>query len=163
MQTSLVPKPLNTAFARRASQASWTLLHCRIESSQLTPSYPFSASSFLSFCTITSPPSSFSTSSFSSAIKTWFFLFLYTTSSAFWLMESDSSNTQKKKTTTFPPQRGQVKAQIFESFANTVTSMFSKLGEVVAKIRGEGGREGNSASSTPPRSSFNSDGNSDIS
>ncbi|KAK4606266.1 hypothetical protein RGQ29_000499 [Quercus rubra] len=78
-------------------------------------------------------------------------------------MESDSSNTQKKKTTTFPPQRGQVKAQIFESFANTVTSMFSKLGEVVAKIRGEGGSEGNSASSTPPRSSFNSDGNSDIS
>lgn len=78
-------------------------------------------------------------------------------------MESDSSNTQKKKTTSFPPQRGQVKAQIFESFVNTFASMVSKVGEVVAKIRGECGSEKNSASSTPPRSSYNSDGNSDIS
>ncbi|KAK7854456.1 hypothetical protein CFP56_032252 [Quercus suber] len=78
-------------------------------------------------------------------------------------MESDSSNTQKKKTTSLPPRRGQVKAHIFESLANTFASVVSKVGEVVAKIKGEGGSEGNSSSSTPPRSSYNSDGNSDIS
>ena len=79
-------------------------------------------------------------------------------------MESDSSNTQNKKSTRLPPQRGQVKAQIFESVVNTVVSVVSIVREkIVGRIRGEGGSGGNSASSTPPPSSYNSDGNSDSS
>jgi hypothetical protein len=66
----------------------------------------------------------------------------------------------------FPPKRGQIKAQIFESLAKTVVSRASKLGKAVGRIIGEGGSgsgSGGSASSTPPLSAYNSDGNSDVS
>ena len=64
----------------------------------------------------------------------------------------------------FPPKRGQIKAQIFESLTKTVVSRASKLGKAVGRIIGEGGSgSGGSASSTPPPSAYNSDGNSDVS
>ncbi|KAG2673667.1 hypothetical protein I3843_13G090100 [Carya illinoinensis] len=78
-------------------------------------------------------------------------------------MANVTSNTEQKKSTSFPPRRGQVKAQIFESLAKKVVSAVSKVGEALGMNRGNDGNGGASASSTPPPSSYNSDVNSDIS
>ncbi|KAF3973211.1 hypothetical protein CMV_003358 [Castanea mollissima] len=79
-------------------------------------------------------------------------------SSTFTPMASNSS-----KNTNFPPKRGQIKARIFGSLANSVVSAASKVGEAVGRMVGEGGSGRNSASSTPPPTAYNSDGSSDLS
>ncbi|KAG6629309.1 hypothetical protein CIPAW_14G075900 [Carya illinoinensis] len=78
-------------------------------------------------------------------------------------MAATFPNTDKKKNSSFPPRRGQIKAQIFGSIAKKVVSTASKVGAALEKIRGEDRSGGNSASSTPPSSAYNSDLNSDSS
>ncbi|KAM0999649.1 hypothetical protein ACFX15_006143 [Malus domestica] len=74
-------------------------------------------------------------------------------------METASSMSQEKKTTRFPPRRGKIKAEVFESIVKAVVKRASKpAGQ--EKNREEGG--GNSASTTPPPTAYNSDANSDI-
>lgn len=75
-------------------------------------------------------------------------------------MASASSNPPTPR---FPPKRGQVKAQIFESFSETVSFAVSKAGEVLAKIKGGGGGSDSSTSFTasPPLSEYASDAYSD--
>ncbi|XP_023878039.1 uncharacterized protein LOC111990497 [Quercus suber] len=69
--------------------------------------------------------------------------------------------SSSSKNTNFPPKRGQIKAQIFGSLANSVVSAASKVGGAVGRMIGEVGSGRNSASSTPPPSAYNSDGSSD--
>ncbi|CAA2933632.1 Hypothetical predicted protein [Olea europaea subsp. europaea] len=71
-------------------------------------------------------------------------------------MASTSSNLPTPR---FPPKRGQVKAQIFESFSEIVPFPISKAGEVLAKIKGGGGGSDSSTSFTasPPLSAYASD------
>ncbi|MBA0594653.1 hypothetical protein Gorai_011551 [Gossypium raimondii] len=73
----------------------------------------------------------------------------------------------KKKKTQFPPRRGRVKAQIFESIAKTVVSAASKTKEEMGKNKSEGydGKSCSSSSttSTPPQSGYTSEGNGHIS
>ena len=71
--------------------------------------------------------------------------------------------SSSSKNTNFPPKRGQIKAQIFGSLANSVVAAASKVGGAVGRMIGEGGNGRNSASSTPPPSAYNSDGTSDLS
>ncbi|KAB1226100.1 hypothetical protein CJ030_MR1G025589 [Morella rubra] len=78
-------------------------------------------------------------------------------------MASASPKNVKKKNSRFPPKRGRIKALIFGSLASKIVSVASKAGEKMERIRREGGSGGNSASSTPSPSAYNSDGNSDIS
>lgn len=68
-------------------------------------------------------------------------------------MKSASTNPQKKQNATFPPTptRGRIKAQIFESLVDSVSSMASKAGEALSKLKGTDG-VGSSASTTPPPS-----------
>ncbi|XVF46418.1 hypothetical protein PTKIN_Ptkin03bG0025000 [Pterospermum kingtungense] len=72
---------------------------------------------------------------------------------------------QRKKETQFPPRRGKIKAQIFESIIKTMVSAASKAKEVLGKNRGEGsdGKNSSSTTTTPPQSGYNSEGNGDIS
>lgn len=64
---------------------------------------------------------------------------------------STPSNNKKKQ---FPPKRGQIKEEIFKGFAANLSSLATKAGEVVSKIK-QGNT--NSASASPPTSSYNSD------
>ncbi|XWS71770.1 hypothetical protein CRYUN_Cryun03dG0167200 [Craigia yunnanensis] len=51
-------------------------------------------------------------------------------------MATASTNPQrKKKETRFPPRRGQIKAQIFESLVKTVVSAASKAKEALGKTK----------------------------
>lgn len=70
-------------------------------------------------------------------------------------MATTSSTPLNNNKKSFPPKRGQIKAQIFESLAAAVSSMASKAGEALGIIR-EGG--GTSATASPAPSSYNSDG-----
>ncbi|PPR91487.1 hypothetical protein GOBAR_AA29200 [Gossypium barbadense] len=69
----------------------------------------------------------------------------------------------KKKKTQFPPRRGRVKAQIFESIVKTVVSAASKTKEEMGKNKSEGcdGKSCSSSSttSTPPQSGYTCEGN----
>lgn len=62
--------------------------------------------------------------------------------------------TQNKNSQPFPPKRGKIKAQIFESIVKTVKS-------TVTSIAGGSSDSGKSSSAggTPPASSYSSDGN----
>ncbi|KAG2673666.1 hypothetical protein I3843_13G090000 [Carya illinoinensis] len=71
-------------------------------------------------------------------------------------MASASTNPEKKKNASFPPKRGQIKAQIFESLAETVVSAFSRLGEALGRIRGSEGSSGRSSVSSTPNPSVSS-------
>lgn len=66
-----------------------------------------------------------------------------------------STPHNKEKAASFPPKRGKIKAQIFNSLVKIVTSTVSKAG----KFKGSGGDNsgGDSATSTPPPSDYNSD------
>ena len=75
-------------------------------------------------------------------------------------MATTSSSTPEKKKASFPPKRGQIKAEIFNGLVTTVVSTISKVGESVRNIIGNGG---GSESSTPPPSTYNSEGNTDVS
>ncbi|TYH16301.1 hypothetical protein ES288_A05G106400v1 [Gossypium darwinii] len=73
----------------------------------------------------------------------------------------------KKKKTQFPPRRGRVKAQIFESIVKTVVSAASKTKEEMGKNKSEvcDGKSCSSSSttSTPPQSGYTCEGNGHIS
>ncbi|KAF2321882.1 hypothetical protein GH714_003398 [Hevea brasiliensis] len=73
---------------------------------------------------------------------------------------STSTTSQKDKKRNFPPKRGQIKAQIFQSLTKTVSSWVTKAGEALKRDRGHGADGGISSStaSTSPFSTFNSDG-----
>lgn len=80
------------------------------------------------------------------------------------------SGTPQKKKSNLPPKRGQIKAQIFSSLVDSVSSTISKTGEsirnVFEKSGGDSGSGSASASSasTPPPSGYNSEtNNSDVS
>ncbi|KAL3518294.1 hypothetical protein ACH5RR_020883 [Cinchona calisaya] len=76
-------------------------------------------------------------------------------------MKSASSDPQKKQKATNPQRRGQIKAQIFESFAQTMSSVASKAAEALSKQLKSGGSVNDdhdgvrspAASATPPPSS----------
>ncbi|TKY48482.1 hypothetical protein E2542_SST25901 [Spatholobus suberectus] len=69
------------------------------------------------------------------------------------------SSTPQRKKASLPPKRGQIKAQIFNSLVNSVTSTIAKTGESLRNVIGNGGGSG-SATSTPPPSGYNSESNS---
>ncbi|CAA2992508.1 Hypothetical predicted protein [Olea europaea subsp. europaea] len=70
--------------------------------------------------------------------------------------------TQRTQKPNLPPKRGRVKAQIFGSFAETVSSVVSKAGDVLAKIKGSNGAAGSdSSTASPPPSGYASDAYSD--
>ncbi|KAE8656846.1 Detected protein of unknown function [Hibiscus syriacus] len=77
------------------------------------------------------------------------------------------SMKNKKKVTRFPPRRGQVKAQIFESIVKSVASVASKgkAKEAMAKNEAEDndGKSSSSGTSTPPQSGYASQGNGHVS
>ena len=50
-------------------------------------------------------------------------------------MATATNPQRKKKKTQFPPRRGQIKAQIFESMAKTVVSAASKAKEALGKTK----------------------------
>ncbi|KAA8543980.1 hypothetical protein F0562_021843 [Nyssa sinensis] len=77
-------------------------------------------------------------------------------------MATASSNPSKKQNTNAPPKRGQIKAQMFESFVQTVTSVVSKAKEALGNIRRGSGSDSSSASTSPLPSAYNSDGNSNV-
>lgn len=82
---------------------------------------------------------------------------LHNTSSS---INSMASNP-RKQATSLPPKRGQIKAQIFESLVETVTS---KAEQVLAKIKGGGGSVNGGATSDPsssPLTAYTSDGSLD--
>lgn len=82
---------------------------------------------------------------------------LHNTSSS---INSMASNP-RKQATSLPPKRGQIKAQIFESLVETVTS---KAEQVLAKIKGGGGSVNGGATSDPsssPLTAYTSDGSPD--
>ncbi|WCJ41123.1 hypothetical protein M5689_022007 [Euphorbia peplus] len=60
-----------------------------------------------------------------------------------------------------PPQRGQIKAQILESFAKSVGSAFSKAGEalIIPNRPIHGGDGNNFSASNSPLTCYTSDGN----
>ncbi|KAI8573775.1 hypothetical protein RHMOL_Rhmol01G0302200 [Rhododendron molle] len=73
---------------------------------------------------------------------------------------SKDSNPSNKPTTSLPPKRGQIKARIFESLVKTISSVASKTGEALGRIRKEGGGSGSGSNSdSPPPSTYNSDMN----
>ncbi|XVF05625.1 hypothetical protein REPUB_Repub05bG0188900 [Reevesia pubescens] len=76
-----------------------------------------------------------------------------------------ATDSTKKKETQFPPRRGQIKAQIFESMVKTVVSVASKAKEALGKNKVErsDGKSSSSTTTTPPQSAYNSEGNGDIS
>lgn len=81
-------------------------------------------------------------------------------------MATASNDSQrKKKERQFPPRRGQIKAQIFRSMVKTVVSAASKAEEALGKNKGKGsdGKSCSSATTTPPESGYNTEGNSDLS
>ncbi|GFZ13185.1 hypothetical protein Acr_23g0015700 [Actinidia rufa] len=78
-------------------------------------------------------------------------------------MASTPPNPSNKQNPSFPPKRGQIKAQILESWVNAISSMVSKAGEALDRIRRGGGGAGGSTSESPPPSTYNSDANSDLS
>lgn len=71
------------------------------------------------------------------------------------------ASNPRKQATSLPPKRGQIKAQIFESLVETVTS---KAEQVLAKIKGGGGSVNGGATSDPsssPLTAYTSDGSPD--
>ncbi|XWS74230.1 hypothetical protein CRYUN_Cryun02cG0197900 [Craigia yunnanensis] len=79
-------------------------------------------------------------------------------------MGTASTNPQRKKERQFPPRRGQIMAQIFESMVKTVVSAASKSKETLRKNEGEGSDgKSSSTTTTPPQSGYNSERNGDIS
>ncbi|PSS28945.1 Junctophilin-1 like [Actinidia chinensis var. chinensis] len=73
-------------------------------------------------------------------------------------MASTPPNPSKKQNPSFPPKRGQIKAQIFESWVNALSLAVSKAGEALGRIRRGGvGSSGGSTSESPPPSAYNSD------
>lgn len=71
------------------------------------------------------------------------------------------ASNPRKQATSLPPKRGQIKAQIFESLVETVTS---KAEQVLAKIKGGGGSVNGGATSDPsssPLTAYTSDGSLD--
>ncbi|KOM44234.1 hypothetical protein LR48_Vigan05g183900, partial [Vigna angularis] len=78
------------------------------------------------------------------------------------------SGTPQKKKSNLPPKRGQIKAQIFSSLVDSVSSTISKTGESILNVFGKSGGDSGSASassaSTPTPSGYNSEtNNSDVS
>ncbi|EEF32148.1 conserved hypothetical protein [Ricinus communis] len=78
-------------------------------------------------------------------------------------MDEASSTSLKGKKANILPKRGQIKAQILESFTKTISSIIAKAGETLKLNRGNrGGDAGtsppSSAGATPPFSSSNLDG-----
>ncbi|KAK9280709.1 hypothetical protein L1049_014407 [Liquidambar formosana] len=76
---------------------------------------------------------------------------------------ASASSTPPKENARFPPKRGQIKVRIFEDLVKKVVSVASKAGEALGRIGGDGSSGESSASVTSPPSSYNSDGNPDIS
>lgn len=74
-------------------------------------------------------------------------------------MNSAPSNDQKRQKTSVPPRRGQIKAQILESLVESVSSVASKAGGALSKLK-KPGNDGvrSPASTTPPPSAYTSDG-----
>ncbi|KAL8496774.1 hypothetical protein ACS0TY_020449 [Phlomoides rotata] len=71
----------------------------------------------------------------------------------------------RKQYPTLPPPRGRVKAQIFEGLAGNLSSAVSKAGRALAKMKRQGSAsessDSASASTSPPSSSYASDGYAD--
>nr|GLL43059.1 Transcriptional regulator like [Ipomoea trifida] len=72
------------------------------------------------------------------------------------------SNHPKKQSKSYPaPKRGQIKAQIFHSFAATISSMAHKTGEALVRIKNNSAARIQSSTITPPLSPYTSGGCSD--
>ncbi|GFY88736.1 receptor-like kinase 1 [Actinidia rufa] len=63
-------------------------------------------------------------------------------------MASTPPNPSEKQNPSFPPKRGQIKAQIFESWVNALSLAVSKAGEALV---GSGEEEGAVRVTPPPR------------
>ncbi|XP_021889791.1 uncharacterized protein LOC110808571 [Carica papaya] len=77
--------------------------------------------------------------------------------------QNDKNKNNEGKTRTLPPRRGQVKAQIFESFVKNVTYAATKLNKAIVRNLGGGEKGSSDSSTTPPPSGYNSDFASDSS
>ncbi|KAF8396646.1 hypothetical protein HHK36_018270 [Tetracentron sinense] len=75
-------------------------------------------------------------------------------------MEKRDSTPSKKEKASLPPKRGQIKAKIFGDIVKTVVTVVSKAGGGLGIKRGEGSGGESSTSTSPPQSSYNSEGNS---